>query len=1009
MQKNTWKTWKTIIIVASITLTATIATAVPLGILSYNRSYYSKLHENPETLNLKQTENPFTNNFAELTNNLVVKDQFQKLSPKIALDLAKSQIYNLDLLTLVNLEKLYQKNYQISYDLRNASVSGGAIKGIVLFVKVANTNQVFSKAVEIKGFSTKQNLETDLGKYEIDETKSAIVVKPKEFISFPEFKEQLQNSFVQFLDSEKQKFLAFEKALLQTKGSYSLINMLGLPSFIRQGQILEPSLQGNNLQFSTKDQKQFLHFELQQNDQKSLIKLEIRGLPTQDEFKKEITGWIKENLADKIQLKSAIQTDLTAKNLSLSRAFYDEKVPNPQNFSAKNFADLFDHIEKSFSINTIKLKKYNAIVSFETQKIDKIDGETKTNLLKDDKIRLEVTVNVTKKVNSKTIKIADFTFNWDLKPDLNALSRIFAKNLPKQNAQIFSLKKAENSIALSSNKLTKIITEIKDLSKNLNPEAPDLKLVGQLYLLDFGKIGSESEISNYKSELIEIAKKVKTELVNVQNFSENSTAQQPKDDNTLGKTIWKALNLQHILLSNNVRPDFVVENNGNQFSLEFNIISNKDSSKLASTKIIINDVVSSTQSSFDVATKFFPTFFLDGKSSFSKKDEESSVYNIHDLSDNNIQFEDSYTGKNRATLEGFEIKKAIRFKQNNESEQLKVASEKTEPHLNEAPLTRLNSGVIYLAFRPKNIGDYKKHYLISDVDGKGLFIQKIHESKFVKKSRIIEAFNKGNDQKGFLLLSNSNTAEGEKEKKNLDSFVIGLDFKQVANLSAFKQYFKSKGSSYLSANIFSNSLVDKSAVILGPNSWNPPKNFAGDIVENNGSPPISAYRPEIQIANRISENRFYRQELKTTVPISDLDLQPIIDQDQTIILEIIKTPWSIKVNAFSSTNNQLNSPSTVSLSSQLIYNIDPFTQKWDPLPNFFNLDWAQIGPNPNRKSKTMPTRVASESSQESSQQDSNSSIILKALAVYNDPQLTNESSSSVRDQIKSSFIDAYLK
>ncbi|ATP59589.1 P110/LppT family adhesin N-terminal domain [Mesomycoplasma dispar] len=1038
------KNLKIIVGVSLLTLITTLSTAIPLGIWSYNSSYYGKLNEKAEILSINQTENPFTNNLAEFSENLVIKENFRELSAETAFELAKSKIYNLDLLSLVDLEKLHQKKYQISYDLSNAAVSKNSIKNVVLFVKTEDKRQVFSKAIEIKGFSNKTNSDKNLSKFEIDEKKSSIVVPAKNFLSFPEFKSRLQSQFEDAQKTEVQKFRAFEKALVAIEGSYSLINTLGLPSFMREGQVLEPKITGKNLNFSSVNGKNFLNFTFDNVGKKTEIQLEINGLISEEEIKNEVTKWTSDELENEIKLKPEIQQKLVNENLSLSKTFYSKEKKINGVSTNQNFSDLFNHIQSEYSINTAKLRNYSANnIVVKVKKIDEISEADRSNLLKDGKIRLDLSFDINKKNGQKLIKIFNFKFDLDLKPDLNQFSRIFVKNLPEEKTQVFSLKKADNSIAISSEKLISTINEIKDLSNQLNPENPNEKLVENLYLLDFGKKGNTEEEANYKKELVEIAKKLKTETVKVQTFADGQSENTEKNDKTLGKTIWKALNLQHNLASYDVKSDFSLENKDGNVSLEFTLFSNKNNTKLASTKIQITGIVSSTHSAFDVASKFYPTFFLDGKASFTKSDDNSE-YKINDLSDNNLKFEETKTGENKLTQDGFEIKKAIKFSQNAVKKVQTSTSGTTsgQKQPTPAPFSRLDSGVIYFAFKPKNINDYKKHYLLSGSNGNGLFIQKVARSKFVNKINSIgvvtQEVEQSKDKKTFTSVITSDDlndkikgvgkTQTDEEQKKLDGYVIGFDLKQVKDFKTLQSYFyKNRSSLYISSDSFSMQLIDKQTVVLGPNSWKPTKNFTGDIVQNTGFPPHSEYRPVIEVANRLSENRFYRQELKNSNPVFLQNVKPVIDEDQNIVLEIIKTPWSIEINAFSTANNHLNSPSSVSLNGKTIYNVNPITKMWDPFPNYFNLDWMQIGPNPDKKQVETNTATSSGSSlsQESvsvsSQNDSNaessvkkatdskSSIIIKGLAVYNDPQLTGQFGSSARDEIRSSFINAYLK
>ncbi|WP_341491137.1 P110/LppT family adhesin N-terminal domain [Mesomycoplasma ovipneumoniae] len=999
----TKKTSNIVIGISSLTLVSGLAISIPLGIYSYNRSYYQQLNEEIQTLSLDQEQNPFKNGLAGLFDNLTVKDNFKNLTAFTALNLAKSKIYNFDLLSLIDLDKLYENEFQISYDLINAQVSGNSIKNIVLFLKSKNDNQIFSKAVDIKNFAEENKVANDFSKFEIDEEKSSINIDSKNLISFAEFKTKIQANFSAFQETESQKFIAFEKALLALKGSYNFINNLGNPSFIRSGLTLEPTIVDNNLSFFSENRKNYLNFDLIDGDKKTPIQLEIKGIATDQEIEAEVKSWLNDELIPEIKIKPQIQQNLVSKNLSLGSYLYSTQDDKTNNSLPKNFSELFNYTSNEFSLNTNKLKNYIVNIDVILKDLSEISEQDRLNLIKDGKVRLNLSGTLTKRDQQKFIKVLDFKFDTDIKPDLNEFSRIFAKNLPQTQLQDFSLPKASNTPALSSDRLVQIFNEIKQSSNQIDTKNPDAKLVSQLYLLDFGKNPTKDSLEKYKNELIEISK---SQAIQAQTFSDSGDGKSENENKnqplTLGKSIWKALNLQHNFISLDVKPEINFEKQSDNFVIEFSLVSTKNNEKLASSKIQINNVLSSQQSAFDVASKFYPTFFLDGKASFSQTSPTETL-KIQDLSDNDINFENSNSIENKSTHNGFEIKKAFKFVDNS-LKTVNTSSSSQSPKTNPAPFSRVNSGVVYFAFRPKNINDYKKHYLLSDSNGNGLFIQKVARSKYVEKSKPLEG--KIVDKK--VEINPSPSIDIKQADAKIDEYVIGFDFKQVENFKSYNSYFRqNQNSLHLGIDSFLTSLKEKQAVVLGPNSWNIKNRFfSADINENStGFPPNSEYRPSMEIANRVDEIRFFSQEFRNSSPFVGQNINPIIDQDQDILLEIIKTPWSFEITAYSSSNNQLNSPSSVSLNAKTIYNINHLTQEWTPFPNFFNLDWSQIGPNPVK----MTTGTSSNGSDSSQSQKSNASIILKGLAVYNNSQLTSPLGKPAREEIKRSFINAYLR
>ncbi|WP_337903923.1 P110/LppT family adhesin N-terminal domain [Mesomycoplasma ovipneumoniae] len=995
------KTSNIVIGISSLTIVSGLAISIPLGIYSYNRSYYQKLNEEIQTLSLDQEQNPFKNGLAGLFDNLTVKEDFKNLTAFTALNLAKSKIYNFDLLSLIDLDKLYENEYQITYDLINAQVSGNSIKNIVLFLKSKNDNQIFSKAIDIKNFADENKVVDDFSKFEIDEKKSSINIDSKNLISFAEFKSKIQASFSAAQATENQKFIAFEKALLALKGNYNFINSLGNPSFIRNGLTLEPTIVDNNLSFFSEAGKNYLNFDLIDGDKKTPIQLEIKGIATDQEIESEIKSWINDELIPEIKLKPRIQQDLVSKNLSLGSYLYSTQDETNSSLS-KNFSELFNYTSNEFSLNTNKLKNYLVNIDIVLKDLSEISEQDRLNLIKDGKVRLSLSGTLTKRDEQKFIKVLDFKFDTDIKPDLNEFSRIFAKNLPQTKLENFSLPKASNTPALSSDKLVQIFNEIKQSSNQIDTKNPDEKLVSQLYLLDFGKNPTKDSLEQYKKELIEISESSKSQAIQAQTFSDSDDQKSENKPLSLGKSIWKALNLQHNFISLDVKPEINFEKQSDNFVIEFSLISTKNNEKLASSKIQINNVLSSQQSAFDVASKFYPTFFLDGKASFSQTSPTESL-KIQDLSDNDIHFQDSNSMQNKLTHNGFEIKKAFKFMDNSPKTE-NTSSSTEQPKTNPAPFSRVNSGVVYFAFRPKNINDYKKHYLLTDSNGSGLFIQKVGRSKYAEKSKPIEGKIVGKE----VEFNRSSSIDTSQIDAKIDEYVIGFDLKQVENFKSSNSYFRQdQNSLHLAIDSFLTSLKEKQAVVLGPSSWNiKDRMLSADIKENSaGFPPISEYRPSMEIANRVDELRFFSQEFRNSSPFVGQKINPIIEQDQDILLEIVKTPWSFEITAYSSSNNQLNSPFSVSLNAKTIYNTNHLTGAWTPFPNFFNLDWAQIGPNPDKTTAD----TASNGSDSTQNQNSNGSIILKGLAVYNNSQLTTPLGKPAREEIKRSFINAYLK
>lgn len=571
---------------------------------------------------------------------------------------------------------------------------------------------------------------------------------------------------------------------------------------------LEPTIVDNNLSFFSEAGKNYLNFDLIDGDKKTPIQLEIKGIATDQEIESEIKSWINDELIPEIKLKPRIQQDLVSKNLSLGSYLYSTQDETNSSLS-KNFSELFNYTSNEFSLNTNKLKNYLVNIDIVLKDLSEISEQDRLNLIKDGKVRLSLSGTLTKRDEQKFIKVLDFKFDTDIKPDLNEFSRIFAKNLPQTKLENFSLPKASNTPALSSDKLVQIFNEIKQSSNQIDTKNPDEKLVSQLYLLDFGKNPTKDSLEQYKKELIEISESSKSQAIQAQTFSDSDDQKSENKPLSLGKSIWKALNLQHNFISLDVKPEINFEKQSDNFVIEFSLISTKNNEKLASSKIQINNVLSSQQSAFDVASKFYPTFFLDGKASFSQTSPTESL-KIQDLSDNDIHFQDSNSMQNKLTHNGFEIKKAFKFMDNSPKTE-NTSSSTEQPKTNPAPFSRVNSGVVYFAFRPKNINDYKKHYLLTDSNGSGLFIQKVGRSKYAEKSKPIEGKIVGKE----VEFNRSSSIDTSQIDAKIDEYVIGFDLKQVENFKSSNSYFRQdQNSLHLAIDSFLTSLKEKQAVVL---------------------------------------------------------------------------------------------------------------------------------------------------------------------------------------------------
>ncbi|MHA0314517.1 hypothetical protein ACXYVX_03840, partial [Mesomycoplasma ovipneumoniae] len=101
--------------------------------------------------------------------------------------------------------------------------------------------------------------------------------------------------------------------------------------------------------------------------------------------------------------------------------------------------------------------------------------------------------------------------------------------------------------------------------------------------------------------------------------------------------------------------------------------------------------------------------------------------------------------------------------------------------------------------------------------------------------------------------------------------------------------------------------------------------------------PTEAKVPTI---NDTANNVYFSQSFYSPKDADVTKNKNLIEEDSNLLLEIIKTPFSITLSLYSS--NSLD-PKNYKEVGDVIYNIDP-SKTWNPFPNYFNLDWTQIGP-----------------------------------------------------------------
>ncbi|MDW2834121.1 P110/LppT family adhesin N-terminal domain [Mesomycoplasma ovipneumoniae] len=1049
---------------SAIALSAVIG--IPLGLKAYNNSYYSFLNESPTEHTLASTGSVSNEQFNTIVSNLKLSPNIANISAKTALAAAKSRLYQFDLSSSFDFGDLTSKNYQISFNFENAVAEGNSIKNVVVFARSEKDQITYSRQIELKGFAASDQASGDLDKFQVDESKSFIDVSRSNLLQ-AEFQNKLTTNF-QKSTSISNNFSKLESTLASSGASLSLYNSLDEPIFLDSDYSLEIVVDSKNqLSVSQKDKKLFLDLNLvnKKDNKTKKLSLEIRGLIEPNEFKSTLSTWLQDHFSSNIKMKQDLQEALIKDKTTLTEFLYNKKSgTNTENVIKKPVSELFEidlsHLNPRTKFGTFELSKIDAKL-FDTTKISQVDQQ---KLLKDKKVRFEFDIKFNRQGDTLEQKI---TVYIDVVVDLNKYEQALGQLLGSVNSvQQFSLKDQAGPRTLSTNEITQIVDKLFELAKTTtNLENPSDEVVTNVFLLDNGRYPTTDEIIKSKEELKKVIQEAKSKAnstspqsVNVSNFNDEATSSTgavttsesasgtaattesttPNSDQKIGTNVWTTINTASIYGLNDAKVEYQIKaQEDNQLVFNFKLVSTDDEERvLASSKIIVNNVINSDKSAYDVIKKYNPSLFLDPVSlEISDKDGKVDLF---DPENRRLAFQSEQA---RRTASGLELTKPLKW-QNNQTEATKTEATKpmaskpeaskteatkpvvtkpeaTKPVPTPKPFSRVDSGAVYLAFSAKGISDGKQHYLLSDKDGKGIFIQKLDSS------------------------------DGQKPV-----YVIGMDYKQLSNYVYFKQQFGSKQGKFSAFQSFFGAYpellktLDKQQVLVtsgisrnktttGKNrttnpqlkpssyladSWDglalfptmPPKIlFEKTEIFLGQTPP----KPTVPTINDTANNVYYTQSFYSP---KDADIEKnknLIEEDANLLLEIIKTPFSITLSLYSS---NAEDPKNYKEVGDVIYNFDP-SKTWNPFPNFFNLDWDQIGPaepkpkepaptSPKEPAPTSPKEPAPTSPKEPAPESkSQSTITLKAFAVFDHPDFTNGKTSLARQEIVDAFIDAYIK
>ncbi|WP_069099918.1 P110/LppT family adhesin N-terminal domain [Mesomycoplasma ovipneumoniae] len=1052
---------------SAIALSAVIG--IPLGLKAYNNSYYSFLNESPTEHTLASTGSVSNEQFNTIVANLKINPNVANISAKTALAAAKSRLYQFDLSSSFDFGDLKSKNYQISFNFENAVAEGNSIKNVVVFARSEKDQITYSRQIELKGFAASDQASGDLDKFQVDESKSFIDVSRSNLLQ-AEFQNKLATNFQQST-SISNNFSKLESTLASSGASLSLYNSLDEPIFLDSNYSLEVVVDSKNqLSFTQKDKKLFLELNLvnKKDNKTKKLSLEIRGLIDPEEFKSTLMTWLQDHFSSNIKMKEALQEALIKDKTTLVDFLYNQKSgTNTASVIKKPVSELFEidlsHLNPRTKFGTFDLNKIEAKL-FDTTKINQADQQ---KLLKDKKVRFEFDIDFSRQGNEFGQKT---TVYLDVVVDLNKYEQALGQLLGSVNSvQQFSLANQTGSRTLSTNEITEIVDKLFELAKTAtNLENPSDEVVTNVFLLDNGRYPTSTEIKTSKEELKKVIQEAKSKAnstsaqsANVSNFSEEASTSTTTDSDSasgstsapdssadsakIGTNVWTTINTASIYGLNDAKVEYQIKaQEDHQLVFNFKLVSTNDESKvLASSKIVVNNVINSDKSAYDIIKKYNPSLFLDPVS--LEINEKDGKVDLFDPENRRLAFQSE---KARRTASGLELTKPLKW-QNTQAEEAKTEPTKPEAAKTEAakteatkteatkpvaskpeaskteatkpvvtkpeatkteaakpvppkPFSRVDSGALYLAFSAKGISDGKQHYLLSDKDGKGIFIQKL-ESK-----------------------------EGDKPV-----YVIGMDYKQLANYVYFKQLAGSTKTRKISGfteffgaypellrtldkqQVLVTSGISRKNTTPGTNrSTNPqlkPSSYLADSWDGLAlfptNPPKILFekteiflgqtaKPTVPTINDTANNVYFTQSFYSPKEETDVEKNKnLIEEDANLLLEIIKTPFSITLSLYSSNSQD---PKNYKEVGDVIYNIDP-SKTWNPFPNYFNLDWDQIGPA-EPAAPTTPKEPAP-----APESKSQSTITLKAFAVFDHPDFTNGKTSSARQEIVDAFIDAYIK
>ncbi|WP_069097490.1 P110/LppT family adhesin N-terminal domain [Mesomycoplasma ovipneumoniae] len=977
---NAKKHIKIITIGLGTTIFASAVVGIALGFNSYNKSYFEKVVEQPKDFKLDSDAGIDRQQVFGLLDKVKIQTNFSDLSAKSALELATNPLYRLDLATVFNFDELKNNGFEISFDLKDVKVENSAINDVLVFVSDPKTNATISKKINLTGFSTKSD-SNQLENFDIDTKRSSLILKSKKLVSPSELKAKIQDSYSKFLKNLSPA-RALERAFIENNIGLNLINAQNLPTFLSSKQIISPVLKDKNLSFSSLDDSKAtlsLNLEIQNldNNTKTNFELPIQGLANLSQIFSDLAGFISQSGQDIFKLKAQVQADLINKDQSLAEVLY-QKANTDFNFSSffeSNFLKSF-----KFRANDSDIWDLEIIPS-----LKKVQDSEKDELLKSQQVRFLVSVSPTKNQNL-ALKVPNFDLEVDFQPDLRPLERQIAKaqgSLAKTTN--FSFQKPENSPTITATQINLYVSQIFDIIKN-NSETDDNQIIEKVaantYFLENGKTGTPEEIQQFTKDLQEHIKKdteVKPQNPESQNSQQTDNQGAPKTFG-LGVSILKTLllaktNAQNVELKLNSTPL------SKALELNFSLVDKTTQENLADSKIVISNIFSE-KTAYDIAREFNPLVFIDGKNDVVLQDDGESI--LSDFGRPELKFKGKITKEN----DGYSITRTIKFQPSQTSASPDSGAAGAAGAAGSAPSgsttpqnpTNIDKGSFFLAFKISGINDFNKHYLVSSKEGKGIFVQRVKNTQ-AKASFLRPTDNSTGESNG------TPTVFPAQQINNANpqfAFILGSDFD-------FKLKFNGAGDTE------AKPVTNQQALILPPEVLKEikPDQFAELTRQSNDETTIT-------LQNR---SLFYRKFNQTNNFESDAQF---IQDGSTIVVEIsinkeADGSGTLEVNGYSSSSQR---PKFDKVYSKTIFNKDEQGKSSPNKFNTYNLDYFQIGPNP---------EVVKEQTNDSGLPkpvfpDSKAKVLIKAFAVVKNSDFGDDENAAkiAREKTLESFVDAYL-